>query len=1284
ALGAGSLTIAGGSLGNSSGAAVTLTSNPQQNWSNDFSFAGPNALGLGTGGVTLSGNRLVTVSSSTLTVGGIITDLSLGYGLTKAGSGSLVLSSANTFNGGFSLSAGTVVAGTVGALSNGALTVSAGSLSLGGVVQSFSGQVTISGGVVFNGTLSLSGSDLALSGGVVLANLDGPNGIAINGSSLATLGAANSFSGNTTLTAGTLALNNNAALGSGLLIINGGSLTNTSGNSVSVGNGQTWAGSFGFSGSNSLALTGPATLGSDIVLSVDGAKLTQGGALTGGYTLTKVGAGSLEFAASSPSFSGTLNLNAGTVRLSATNAFPAIKALSVNAGSLDLGGNSQAIAGSTNFSVQGGTVSNGTLVVAGSVNLVAGSVSATILGTGVVVKSGSGSAALAPVNAYSGGTTINSGTLFLGGSFSLGSGSLTLSGGTLANATGSLLSLGSNNSQIWAGSFAYLGTGGLNAGSGAVTLTNNVGVNVVSGSLLVGGTISGAFGFDKSGVGSLLLSGSNLYTGATSVSAGTLRAGTFALSTTSGISIAAPASLIADGIGMTVPSLANSGSVSFTANTGTITLSSVSGSGITNYASNAVFLSTIGSGTHNVTNFMSGDISGGFVSANFAAVGTLSGGTLSISNSSRLSTINLLSGGAITNNGSLLFTTGTLTGALDGFGPIEKSGASSTLALNGDNPYWGNLTVSAGTLLAKNFTGLPTLSVSGSSTVNVYGGGSTNLWSLANNGGSVSFSGATSSASLYTYSGSGTTTFANEGIIGWGPGIPQDNLITAGSVISNGNLWVIGTISGGFVSARSAAFGQGALGLMSISGGTLMVTDEANLLSISGSSTVVVQSNNQSTSEVGWISGGSVSLQGRLQMNGGLISGGDIYVGQAAGVSGVDGGTLTVQGEFNAGQVNGGSLFLSGNSTITDLRGGTLNMHAPLNVRIGTYTGTNGGISGDATFTKILRAGNATYQTSLYRPDGNYILPLVGKAIGADDIGSNFHGYNGVHLPTGGTLQNITTGTTFTMPGVGYLDTDGVAKRNDDVYSLTRYSDRLDLMGVNTYTGDTVVSNGVMVVSAGAIQHTSKISVVGGVTGTGFTNGSKTIVSGSVTFVNAFTGIKSTVVGQVTNTTYAATMGGSLTAVDVNPSGQTSLVVSALGIATFSGSNLGFSTIQNDAPAFFYVSTTPGAATLSGSYLATQLGVYFTNAAGTITVGSITGSGYTRFAGNLAGGVIDVTSPGILQEDYGLNTGVVVDKVLYSDVRSGQVTAGALDLANITGGSINSVRSTGGCTRRVF
>ena len=78
--------VNGGTIDNTSGGAIGLTANSPTNiWNGDFTYVGTGSLNLGGGAVTLGGNRQVTCNANTLTVGGVISDGSSGYSLTKAG-----------------------------------------------------------------------------------------------------------------------------------------------------------------------------------------------------------------------------------------------------------------------------------------------------------------------------------------------------------------------------------------------------------------------------------------------------------------------------------------------------------------------------------------------------------------------------------------------------------------------------------------------------------------------------------------------------------------------------------------------------------------------------------------------------------------------------------------------------------------------------------------------------------------------------------------------------------------------------------------------------------------------------------------------------------------------------------------------------------------------------------------------------------------------------------------------------------------------------------------------
>jgi autotransporter-associated beta strand protein len=103
-LGNGALTLNGGSI--DAAVAIVNAKNNTQNWNGNFTFGGTNTLDLGTGDVTMDATRTVTTTASTLTVGGAIGDGGSGFGLTKAGVGTLVLGGASTYTGNTTVSAG--------------------------------------------------------------------------------------------------------------------------------------------------------------------------------------------------------------------------------------------------------------------------------------------------------------------------------------------------------------------------------------------------------------------------------------------------------------------------------------------------------------------------------------------------------------------------------------------------------------------------------------------------------------------------------------------------------------------------------------------------------------------------------------------------------------------------------------------------------------------------------------------------------------------------------------------------------------------------------------------------------------------------------------------------------------------------------------------------------------------------------------------------------------------------------------------------------------------------
>ncbi len=441
ALGTGTFTISGGTIGNTSGAAITLSTNNAQFWNGDFTFAGTNDLNLGAGNVTMSSSRTVTVASNNLTVGGVISDSGSGYSLTKAGTGTLTLAGSNTYSGGTTVAAGVLaVNGSLGASGNvyvQATASLAGTGSVGNVTVSSSGTVAPgSGGTLTAASLSLATGDilaytlgtgtgndslLAVSGGLTLSSsvtLNVTPGAAWGNGSyvLATFGSlidsSSNFSGWT-------------VTGTGLrkhtytFAISGGSLDLTvvpvPPMSWIAPGGGSWATSANWAG-GAIPTTQDDTASFGTSIGSSTATVTLDGARTlGGLVFSTTGGGTYIIAS-----------NDGSALTLANYGSPVPVTVS--------GGNHTISAPMTlndnlNFSANPGAG----LTLSGSVS-----------GAGAVTVGGSGTLTITgTTNTYTGGTTVNSGTLSLGpggyGLSTVGSGAVTVNaGGTLVGKESSL------------------------------------------------------------------------------------------------------------------------------------------------------------------------------------------------------------------------------------------------------------------------------------------------------------------------------------------------------------------------------------------------------------------------------------------------------------------------------------------------------------------------------------------------------------------------------------------------------------------------------------------------------------------------------------------------------------------------------------------------------------------------------------------------------------------------------------------------------------------------------
>ena len=165
---------------------------------------------------------------------------------TQAGTGTTTLTASNTYTGDTTVINGTLALSGSGTFGSGSLTVSGGTADLGTAsITNTLGALT--GGAVNNGTITNNSGTYDLRNGSVGAILAGTNALTKSTGSTVTLNAANGYSGNTTISAGTLALGVSGTFANSPVINLGtagsqGILDLTTKPSFAFGTGQTLSG----------------------------------------------------------------------------------------------------------------------------------------------------------------------------------------------------------------------------------------------------------------------------------------------------------------------------------------------------------------------------------------------------------------------------------------------------------------------------------------------------------------------------------------------------------------------------------------------------------------------------------------------------------------------------------------------------------------------------------------------------------------------------------------------------------------------------------------------------------------------------------------------------------------------------------------------------------------------------------------------------------------------------------------------------------------------------------
>ena len=748
--------------------------------------------------------------------------------------------------------------------------------------NTYTGTTSVNGGkLLINSPGSLaSGSAVAVANGAVL----GGSGI-VNGG--VTVAAGGTLAPGDVNTVGTLSLGGTLSLASATLLFD-------------VSNVAT----------DKLAVTGALTLSgtNTIVLSIPGGTLP-----TGSYTLmtfaSRTGTGS--FVLSPAYVNASLSTNATSVKLDVVNTgvngltWKGTVSGSWDGTDLNWTNGSDAVAYTPGAvalfddTAASYSVGSASPVFPGSVlfnNSVSNySIDASVGGTGVVFKLGSGAVTLTGNNTFTGQTTIVAGSLTIGGAGVLGGGNYATN---------------------------IVDNGDLNYAS-SVAQTNS-------------GVISGAGSLTSSGSGTLTLSGTNTYAGPTIINAGVLRVQSItALGGTAwGTTVAAGAKLeLAGSIAFAAEPLDLSGTLSNPSGSNTYAgaISLQPGSSF-DVGANAFLIisgSTAGIGTNNFSKTGTGTLR--FTAdPNHLGVCTVAEGTLELQHGGNADAPFVINPGAtlreitasdlgdyyVQADGILDMRASDQIGGLRGSGTVTIGAAGSyALTVGGNNEsaaFSGVIQNGSGTMsLTKTQTGVQTLS--GAST---YSGGTTLSGGQLNinNGGT----GGTSSAI-----GTGTFTI--------GGGFTIDNSSAADVTLSpviaqnwNGDFFFVGT--------RSLNLGTGAVTLNA----NRTVTIMTNTLSVGGAigGAFSLTKNGAGTLALS----GANTYSGATTVNGGTLlvnSPGSLASGSAVTVnSGTLGGSGIVSGTVNVavgcllapGGVNAiGTLTLANNSaSALTLNGSTL------------------------------------------------------------------------------------------------------------------------------------------------------------------------------------------------------------------------------------------------------------------------------------------------------------------------------------------------------------------------
>ncbi len=1035
-----------------------------------------NAIVLG-GAVTFDANGAGTTINGAISGNGPLSIVDVGPAGTTSG---FALGGANSFTGDVSVTNTLLIVTANNGLGN-----AANALTLNNAIFAQQGSFTTDRTI----TLTATERFLPLPGVTLTANgaIGGAGQLVKDGAGTLVLGnAANSYGGGTVITAGTVSIASDGALGaagtsvsfSGTPLFGAAPTTLrftadvTSGRAVAINNGFT-------------AIIDTVT--NDVRLD---------GAITGAGALTKIGAGDLTLTGTN-SYAGGTNLNAGSLTVTnndsiGTGALTTAAGTTLFAGLTAGGGSVIALAnnvvlnGATTLNLQGTTADItplGALTIDGTTLTLNGVIS----GAGSLLATGFGRVTLAGDNSYSGGTTLNFGAAYAGTDTAFGTGAITLDNGAIGNDSGALRTL-ANNIVLAAGS------GGTILGPNDLTLT---------------GVISGDGELVKRSTSTLTLNGANSHAGDTTLAGGTIVVGTSSALGTGTLFVESVGQSTTLTAGAADLALANEvflqPSSTLVANTQAFTFTldgAISGAGaLTKIGSGNLVLNAANS-YRGGSSINAGTVTVGNNSALGTSTVTMANGTILANNANSLNVGNAFSIGNVeVATGANTFT---LSGPVNGAGLLTKTG-SGNLILTGSNGYTGGTALTAGTITFNTNTAL------GTGTVTTTGG-------------------TTLAAGVNDPSGGQVLTLANAFSLGTGATTIdlQGSTLTFGndsSIVADGTALTLNGVVSGAGSLVVGDFGTLTLnGNNSYAGGTVLNTRSTVYV---GSDTAL--GTGQVTMNGGTfvynIGGATRTLANSFLLNGGSWLGGTSDTVLTGPITGA--GTLIKAGPATL-VLNGDNSAYTGNSQLRDGRitvgtstalgvGGALRVFAPGAAPLGASTTLTAGTTGLALANDVtLDVGSNLVVES---GTGSFTLNGVILSAGAlTKVQSGTLVLNGANSFTGGTALNagtitlgnntaLGTGTlamadgTTLQSGVDGLvvanaiTTAGVGTVNPGALTLTlngvisgagsiakNGSGLLILNGANSYAGGTAFNAGTIRVGNSLAFGTGAVTAAAGTT----------------------------------------------------------------------------------------------------------------------------------------------------------------------------------------------------------